>query len=182
MGTIWIALWWMTEAVPLGITSLLPMVAFPLLCIAPTGDVLPNYANHLIYLFFGGFQLAFAVEKCGLHRRLATKILRIVGTRPHLILLGFMLSVSMLSMFLSNTSTTLMILPVAKGVADALGDEVFAKAMMLGVAYAASAGGLGTLIGTGPNGVLANQSQDFGVPLSFAGWMGFAAPFAILFV
>lgn len=187
--TVWMALWWMTEVLPMGVTSLLPIVVFPMVDIMNSADVVPNYSKTLIWLFFGGFQLAFALEKAGLHKRCAFGLLKIVGTRPNRMLLGFMLSVGLLSMFLSNTSTTLMILPVAQAVHDALeGDQdapgagSFGKALMLGIAYSASTGGLGTIIGTPPNGVMAEVGKEFGIDIGFAEWMAFAAPLAVIMV
>jgi len=187
--TVWMAVWWMSEAVPLGVTALLPLAAFPPLGILTSSLVAGCYSVSITWLFFGGFQLAFAVERTGLHKRLAFGVMRAMGTRPPCLMLGMMLSIGVLSMFLSNTSTTLMILPVAESMTASLGagevsqqSQAFGKALMLGVAYSASMGGIGTIIGTPPNGVLAAQAKTFSLRVPFAGWAGFAAPLALIMV
>ncbi len=184
--TVWMATWWMSEAVPVAATAMLPLALFPLLGIASAKAVAPNYGHDLVWLFFGGFQLAFAIEGSGLHRRMALGMVRAVGTRPDRLVLGFMLAVGLLSMWLLNTSTTLMMLPVGMAVAAAIegGGEPgpFGKALMLGIAYGASVGGMGTLIGTAPNGIFVGVAQKQGVAVSFGQWMGFAAPLALLLI
>lgn len=183
--TLWMATWWCTDAVPIGATALLPIALFPPLGIESSKGVAPNYVSKIIWLFFGGVQLSFALERCGLHRRIAFGIMRCVGMRPHCLLGGFMLAVGLLSMFLSNTSTTVMVMPMAMGVLTSFeGDEemldTFGKALMLGVAYAASVGGMGSLIGTGTNGVLAQVAENFNLKITFSGWLIFAAPLSLL--
>ncbi len=183
--TALMATWWMTEAVPVAVTSLLPLALFPLCGINGSRAVAVSYGHDFIWLFFGGFQLAFAVEHCGLHRRIALFLVRLVGTRADRLVLGFMLAVGLLSMWLLNTSTTLMMLPVAMAVAKAIdpdGDGPFGRALMLGVAYAASVGGMGTYVGTAPNGVFGGIARDRGFELSFAEWMQFAAPLSVLLI
>ena len=146
----------MSEAIPIAVTALIPLALFPMAGINPAATVAKAYGHDLIWLFFGGFQLAFAVERCGLHRRMALRIVGVFGTRPSKLILGFMLAVGLLSMWLLNTSTTLMMLPVAMAVASAIepdGRGGFGAALMLGLAYAASVGGMGTYLGTAPNGV-----------------------------
>lgn len=181
--TALMATWWMTEALPVAVVALLPLVLFPLLGIAGARDVAPSYGHDLVWLFFGGFQLAFALERWDLHRRMALFLVRLVGTRADRLVLGFMLAAGLLSMWLLNTSTTLMMLPVALAVASAIetdGPGPFGKALMLGLAYAASVGGMGTYLGTAPNGVFRGVGQSFGVEIGFGSWMLFAAPLSVL--
>ncbi len=178
--TVLMAIWWMTEALPVAVTALIPLAVFPVVGIGLAKDVAPNYGHDLIWLFFGGFQLAFAIERWNLHRRLAMFMVRTCGTRADRLILGFMLASGLLSMWLLNTSTTLMLLPVAMAVASAMESRDFEKALMLGVAYAASVGGMGTYLGTAPNGVFREVAAKNGVELSFGEWMSFAAPLSIV--
>ncbi len=181
--TALMAAWWMTEAIPVAVTALFPLALFPVLEITAAPVTARSYGHDYIWLFFGGFQLAFAIERCGLHRRMALFLVGLVGTRADRLVLGFMLAAGLLSMWLLNTSTTLMMLPVAMAVAKAIEGEMpgdFSKALMLGLAYAASVGGMGTYVGTAPNGVFGGIAADRGFEISFAGWMGFAAPLSIL--
>ncbi len=181
--TLWMATWWMTEAMPVAVTALLPLALFPVARIQPAAAVAPSYGHDLVWLFFGGFQLAFTVERWGLHQRMALFLVRLVGTRADRLVLGFMLACGLLSMWLLNTSTTLMMLPVAMAVATAIEGETagpFGKALMLGLAYSASIGGMGTLIGTAPNGVFIGVARKFGVDVSFGDWMLFAAPLTLI--
>ncbi|MEZ4464510.1 MAG: DASS family sodium-coupled anion symporter [bacterium] len=183
--TMLMACWWMTEAVPVAVTALLPLALFPLLGIRSAAETAPAYGHDLIWLFFGGFQLAFALERWDLHRRMAAAIVRRVGTRGDRLVLGFMLAVAALSMWLMNTSVTVMMLPVALAVARGFeGEEPgpFGQALMLGIAYAASVGGMGTYLGTAPNIVFAGVARKFGVDVSFTAWMAFATPLALLLV
>ncbi|MCB9528008.1 MAG: SLC13/DASS family transporter [Myxococcales bacterium] len=183
--TALMATWWMTEALPVAVVSLLPLVLFPLLGIASATATAPSYGHDLVWLFFGGFQLAFAIERCGLHRRIALALVRLVGTRADRLVLGFMVAIAFLSMWLSNTSTTLMMLPVALAVAAAIepdGRGPFGKALMLALAYGASVGGVATYLGTPPNVVFRGVGQSFGVDIGFGRWMAFATPLAALLV
>lgn len=183
------ALWWMTEAIPIPVTALLPVVLFPGLGVMESSAVTTNYANHLIYLFLGGFWIAVTIEKWNLHRRIALHIIRRVGTRSDRIVLGFMLATAWLSMWLSNTATAMMMLPIAMAVVNAEGQQSgpmssaesrFATALMLGIAYAASVGGVATLIGTPPNAVFAGVvDRLYGERISFGGWFVFALPLAL---
>lgn len=157
-ATILMAAWWMTVAIPIPATSLLPLVLFPLLGILPSGVTAANYANNNIFLFMGGFILALGIQRWGLHRRIALNVVRVLGTNPSRMVLGFMIATAFLSMWISNTATALMMLPIALAVVSSLrerGDESrhrgFAPALLLGVAYSASIGGLATPIGTPPN-------------------------------
>jgi len=181
--TVLMATWWMTEALPVAATALLPLALFPVFEIAGAKQVAPAYGADLIWLFFGGFQLAFAIERCGLHRRMALFLVRLVGTRADRLILGFMLAAGLLSMWLLNTSTTLMLLPVAMAVAAAFepeGKGPFGIALMLGLAYAASVGGMGTYLGTAPNGVFRAVGESHGVDIGFGEWMMFAAPLSVI--
>ena len=183
--TFLMAVLWMTEAAPVIFTSLLPLVFFPIFEISEFATVLPVYVKDLIWLFFGGFQLAFAVEKCGLHKRMAMAVLNAVGTEADRVVLGFMLASGLLSMWLFNTSTTLMLLPVAMAVVRQLDPDKrshLGEACMLGLAYAASIGGTGTYLGTAPNGVFREQAATFGTEISFGNWMLFAMPLAIILI
>lgn len=184
--TIWIAVWWVTESLPLGVSSLLPILLFPLFKIQPSAEVTANFGNKSIFLFFGGVQVAYGLERCGLHTRIAMFMLRIVGTAPHRIMLGFCLGVSLLSMFMSNTTTTVMMMPVglqlAATLGDGDGDGNFGKALMLSIAYSASIGGMGTITGTGTNIVLQKLGPQFGIPMDFFTWMSFAAPMAMALI
>lgn len=183
--TFLMAVLWMSEAAPVILTSILPLALFPLLEVAPISKVAPAYIKDLIWLFFGGFQLAFAVERCGLHKRMAMAVLRTVGSRSDRVVLGFMLASGLLSMWLFNTSTTLMLLPVAMAVVKQLDPDrksFLGEACMLGLAYAASIGGTGTYLGTAPNGVFREQATTFGTEISFANWMLFAMPLALIMI
>lgn len=176
---IWMALWWVTEAAPIAATALLPMVLLPLLDVAPIAAAAAPYANPVIYLFFGGFILAAAFEESGLHRRLALALISAVGTKPDRIILGFMIAGGFISMWVSNTAAVLMLLPLATAMIpkDAEGSGGFERALLLGVAYAATIGGYGTLIGTPPNALLAGfVSQSLGVRLGFLDFMLVGVP------
>ncbi|HEY5658786.1 MAG TPA: SLC13 family permease [Myxococcota bacterium] len=175
----WMAVWWVSGAAPLAITSLLPLILFPLLGVRPIREVAPNYSDHMIFLFLGGFVLALAVERSGLHKRLALAIVGALGASPRRLVWGFLLATGALSMWLSNTATALMMLPIAAGVAERVTTGRAATRLFLAVAFGASIGGLGTLIGTPPNVVLAGMAPDLvpGLPtLSFGGWMLFGLP------
>ncbi|MEZ4437267.1 MAG: SLC13 family permease [bacterium] len=183
--TALMATWWMTEALPVAVVSLLPLVLFPLLGIAGATTVAPAYGHDLVWLFFGGFQLAFAIERWGLHRRMALGLVRVMGTRADRLVLGFMVAIGFLSMWLSNTSTTLMMLPVALAVVSAIEGEragPFGKALMLGLAYAASVGGVATFLGTPPNVVFRGVAQQFAVDIDFAQWMALAGPLVVVLI
>jgi solute carrier family 13 (sodium-dependent dicarboxylate transporter), member 2/3/5 len=180
--------WWLTEAVPIAVTSLVPMLAYPLLGIMPMKDATLPYANHLVYLFLGGFVLAIAIEESGLHRRIALLVIRVFGARPTRLVLGFMCATAFLSMWINNTSATLMMLPVALAVTAKVMAEVgaddahrhsFGMALLLGTAYAASIGGVGTLIGTAPNVLMAGlvvKMYPTAPEISFLQWMLLALP------
>ncbi|MFQ5845417.1 MAG: SLC13 family permease [Planctomycetota bacterium] len=186
--TAWMAVWWMTEAIPIPATSLLPMAVLPV-CAGTTfklADVAPNYGNWRVYLFFGGFLIAIAMEVTGLHRRIALHLVRRIGASPRRLVFGFMVATAFLSMWISNTATTLMMLPIGLAVIAQLPDRPrFATAMMLGIAYGASIGGVATLIGTPPNisllGVLKTR-YPAAPEVTFAQWMGLGLPLVLLFL
>lgn len=190
---ILMAIWWISEALPLAATALVPIVAFPLLGVLPAGEVTEAYGNDLIYLFLGGFFIAVTMQRWQLHRRIALHTISLVGPSPRRVILGFMLATAGLSMWISNTATAMMMLPIALAVLRQSEDEAgqrgealprgFGVALMLGVAYAASIGGVATLIGTPPNAVLAGQVQElYGIEITFAGWMAFGLPLSLLFL
>jgi sodium-dependent dicarboxylate transporter 2/3/5 len=181
----WMAVWWMTEAAPLAVTAMLPLVLFPLLGVRNVSDVAPNYSDQMVFLFLGGFVLALAMERSNLHRRIALAILVAIGASPRRLVWGFLVATAALSMWLSNTATALMMLPIAGGVAARLDCDRASARMMLAVAYGASIGGIGTLVGTPPNLVLAGMAPNLvpGLePLTFGGWMLFGVPFVALFL
>ena len=193
-ATLWIATWWITEAIPIPITSLMPLVLFPLLGIQSTKTTAPSYMNSMIFLFMGGFIVALAIERWNLHKRIALTIIRTIGGRERRIVLGFMIATAFLSMWISNTATTLMMLPIGLAVAARIGAKQQAGrgktsrlglALMLGIAYSASIGGIGTLIGTPPNIVLQgfmNAHFPGCEAIDFQGWMLMSLPFVALFL
>ncbi|MEX0819527.1 MAG: DASS family sodium-coupled anion symporter, partial [Pirellulaceae bacterium] len=187
------AVWWMTEAIPLPVTSLLPLILFPLCGILELDEAAPSYANKFIFLFMGGFMIARAVEKWNLHRRIALMTVYVVGTQPVRLVAGFMLATAGLSMWISNTAATVMMLPIGLSLVTLLSDQLrqadpsdertgknFATCMMLGIAYAASIGGLATLVGTPTNLFLAGFASDHHITIGFGRWMLFAAPLAVV--
>ncbi len=181
------ATWWMTEAIPIPATAILPLVLFPALGILTAPDASAPYANQLIFLFMGGFFIAVTMERWGLHKRIALGILARVGSGPHQLVLGFMLATAFLSMWISNTATAAMMLPIGIAVGemfrpqDQEGPYEFGIALMLGIAYAASIGGSATLIGTPPNAVLAGAASEMlGVEIGFVQWMGVGVPVVIV--
>jgi sodium-dependent dicarboxylate transporter 2/3/5 len=181
----WMATWWLTGVIPLEATSLLPIVLLPLAGVAPIGEVTASYADPIIFLFLGGFLLAATLERWELHRRFALGTVRAVGTDSRRVVLAFMLVSAFASMWISNTATTIMMLPIAMAViAVSTGKrpdaEGFPTALLLGIAYAASIGGVSTLIGTPPNAILAGAAAELlGVDVSFASWMAVALPVSV---
>ncbi len=191
------ATWWVTEAIPIPATALLPLALFPLLGVADIGDAAAPFANPIIYLFLGGFLIARAMEATGLPRRIALSSIRLLGARPRSIIAGVMLSCAFLSMWVSNTATALMMLPIGLSLVALMpgGDEDdagtdpeaaderrrFGTALMLGIAYACSIGGMGTLIGTPPNAFLAGfMLESYGVTIGFAEWMLLGVPLVLV--
>lgn len=186
--TAWVATWWITEAMPIEATALLPIVLFPLSGALNLSETSAAYGHKYIFLFVGGFILAIAIEKWELHKRIALHIIQIVGTSLVNIVLGFMLSTALLSMWISNTATTVMMLPIGMAViaqmtvTDSTETSTrFGKALMLSIAYSASIGGMATLIGTPPNLIFAGVINElYGIEISFLQWFSFGLPIAIL--
>ncbi len=188
---IWMAIWWATEAIPVFVTAFLPIVAFAPLGIAPIRDAAAPYANPIIYLFLGGFIMALTLEKWHLHKRIALAILDRVGTNGRRLIGGFMFVCALLSMWMTNTSTTMMLLPIVLSVSSVIRDSAgdltakerhqFQVAMLLGLAYSASIGGLATLIGTPPNALLVGfMAENYGIQISFARWMLVGLPITFI--
>src|SRR6056297_1506322 len=212
-STLWIAVWWVTEAIPIPATSLLPIVLFPITgVVSATGATAP-YADPVVFLLLGGFLLALGIERWGLHSRIALTIVSLVGVQSDRLLLGFMLATAFLSMWISNSATAMLMVPIGTAVIVALGtideqehplaenqgeDELvagvrtdpeqrpardFGLALMLGIAYSASIGGVATLIGSPPNAVFAGVAESrLGVQISFLDWLVFAGPLSIVFL
>lgn len=189
---IWMAFWWITEAVPLAVTALLPIVLFPSLGIMNGKEVAPIYFNHIIFLFIGGFLVALAMRKWNLHRRIALRILMVFGSNPSNILLGFILATAFLSMWISNTATTMMMVPIGLSIIIKL-EEMFSKEIIrkfsigifLGIAHAATIGGVSTLVGTPPNlsfarilTILFPNAQE----ITFTTWLIYALPMSIILI
>lgn len=181
------AAWWMTEAIPIPATALLPLGLFPILGVLSPGDASAPYANDQIFLFMGGFLMAVTMERWGLHKRIALRIMAWVGTGPNRLVLGFMIATAFLSMWISNTATAAMMLPIAIAVGemfrpqDQEGPYEFGIALMLGMAYAASIGGVATLIGTPPNAILAAAASEIlDVEIGFFQWMGVGLPLVMV--
>ncbi len=189
--TLWVATWWITEAIPIPATSLLPIFLLPITGALDSGTVTSSYGNDIIYLFLGGFFIATAMEKWNLHKRMALAIIAFVGTSTQRILLGFMIATAFLSMWVSNTASVMMMIPMAlaitkqvgsslEGTPDAVDIPAFEKALIFAVGYAGTIGGMGTLIGTPPNIILAAQARElFGVEISFASWMLIGVPVVV---
>lgn len=205
-STFWMAIWWLTEAIPIYVTALLPLIIFPSLSITELGDTAANYADRIIFLFLGGFILAKAVEKTQLHRRFALNILNVFGTSPKYVVAAFMLVTGILSGWMSNTATTMLMLPIAGAVisqiglkrkeVDINGDKIspdntkvnnetnktdqesrFGLCLMLSIAYSASIGGMATLIGTPPNAIFASLSKSIlDTDISFGEWLLIGVP------
>jgi sodium-dependent dicarboxylate transporter 2/3/5 len=189
---VWMVLWWITETVNIAVTALLPLILFPLLKVMPIADVGANYGSPIIFLFFGGFVLALALEKVNLHKRIALNIIKLTGTTPNRVVLGFMIATAFMSMWISNTASTVVMLPIAISVIKLLtddangftkGDKNFALSIMLGIAFAANAGGIATVIGTPPNSVLIGLLENqYNIQISFLTWMSFGLPFSIVMI
>jgi sodium-dependent dicarboxylate transporter 2/3/5 len=200
---VWMAAWWMTEAVDIEVTALLPIALFPLLGIATIAKATEPYASDVIYLFLGGFVLGLAIERWGLDRRIAFHTLRLTGPRPGAMVAGFMAATAFLSMWISNTACAAMMVPIALSVIDlvlrsrtgkglrecggipqeSVAERNFALGLLLAVAYSASIGGIATLIGSPPNGIAARFiAQTYGKEVTFLDWMAFGLPFTIAFL
>ncbi len=199
----WMATWWLTEAIDISATALLPLAAFPLLGVAPMSAAAAPYANEVIFLFMGGFLLALSMQRWELDRRIALHMLRLVGTKPPAMIAGFMVITAVLSMWVSNTATVAMMLPIALGVIDLVlrqstgasleqhgglpaagtAGRNFALSLLLGLAYAASIGGIATIIGSPPNGILVQfLKESYGIEVSFLQWFQVGGVFALVFL
>ena len=188
----WMIIWWVTEAVSISVTALLPLLLFPLLDIMSMTDVGANYGSPIIFLFFGGFVLALALEKVNLHRRIALTIISWTGTTPEKVILGFMIATASLSMWISNTASTVVMLPIALSVIHLLiqdedgftaKDRNFALSVMLGIAFSANSGGIATVIGTPPNSVLIGLLEnEYQIEISFLRWMTIGLPISLILI
>lgn len=191
---LWMAIWWFTEAVPIAVTSLLPIVLFPLFGVMGSSDTLKEYANGTIFLFLGGFLIAAGIARWHLDRRIALLTIRIVGTKPQQIILGLLLSTSFISAWVSNTATAAMMVPIALAVLKVVrstredlridrAEHNFGVCVLLAVAYGASLGGVLTLIGTPPNGIFARfVEQTYNLSVSFIDWMLIAFPIVVVMI
>ena len=185
MSTLWIS-----EAVPLAVTSLIPLVLFPVLGILSGKATANAYINSTIFLFMGGFIIAIAMEKWNLHKRIAINLISFFGVKPQKLILGFMIAAAFISMWISNTATAVMLLPIAMSILSKIDEQSngkanpkFAIALMLGIAYACSVGGIGTLIGTPPNLVF-QRIYAISFPdkptIAFSQWMLYGIPLALV--
>jgi sodium-dependent dicarboxylate transporter 2/3/5 len=197
-GTLWIAIWWITEAIPIPATSLLPVLIFPITGAVSIEETTASYGHKMVFLYMGGFMIALAMEKWNLHRRIALNIINFVGTNIRSVVFGFMLATALLSMWISNTATTMMMLPIALAVARQFGEffslenaetgekegKKFGLSLMLGIAYAASIGGMATLIGTPTNAIFSAVAKEYyNAEVSFSDWIIFGFPItAVLLV
>lgn len=184
-STFWMGTWWITEAIPIYITALMPVVIFPSLNVTDLGETSANYADRIVFLFLGGFILAKAVEKSNLHRRFALNMLKIFGTNPKYIVASFMMVTGFLSGWMSNTATTMLMLPIAAAVIAQFKNkqdrDQFGLCLMLSVAYSASIGGMATLIGTPPNAILASLSSSLAdVEVTFGEWLVIGLPISAI--
>ena len=190
--TVWMAIWWITEVVPLAVTSLLPVVLFPVFGIMSGKTVSPIYFNHIVFLFIGGFFVALAMQRWNLHRRIALRTLSICGKTPARILLGIMSVTGFLSMWISNTAATMMMVPIVAAMITSMDEKFgqkrvirFSKSIFLAVAYSSSIGGIATLVGTPPNMAFTqifSKSFPDAPEISFASWIAFAFPLSLIFL
>ena len=188
----WMIIWWISEAVSIAVTALLPLLLFPLLGVMDPETVGANYGSPIIFLFFGGFILALALEKVNLHRRIALSIIYRTGTSPERVILGFMIATGALSMWISNTASTVLMLPIALSVIRLLSndgdgftskDRNFAMSVMMGIAFSANAGGIATVIGTPPNSVLIGLLEnEYHIEVSLLKWMTLGLPVSIILI
>lgn len=189
-STLWIAVWWITEAIPIAATALLPIILFPLSGSLDIATTTASFGHKYVFLYLGGFLIAISIEKWNLHKRIALNIINIIGSNIQNIILGFMVATAFLSMWISNTATSVMMLPIGIAIVKQLKDNpktnvnenvTFGKALMLAIAYSASIGGISTLIGTPPNLVLAGVvSELYNYEITFTQWFIFGFPISII--
>ena len=189
-STAWVAIWWITEAIPIAATALLPIVLFPLTGGMDLASTTEAFGHRYVFLYIGGFIIAIAIERWNLHRRIALNIIHFVGAGVSRMILGFMIATAFLSMWISNTATSLMMLPIGMAIVAQLRDHpatierenvVFGKALMLAIAYSASIGGMATLVGTPPNLVLAGVVRElYGIEITFAQWLMYGLPVSMV--
>ncbi|MBI4481472.1 MAG: DASS family sodium-coupled anion symporter [Acidobacteria bacterium] len=182
--------WWMSEALPLAVTSMLPLFLFPCLRVLPVEKTSVQYADHYVFLMMGGFFIAQGMQKWNLHRRIALRIISLIGSEPRRLVLGFMVATAFLSLWISNTATAMLMLPITMAVlvqleGEGYSDRNFGAALVLGVAYAASIGGIGTLVGTFPNVIFAGMARSLfpeAPRIGFLQWMLLGVPVVLVFV
>ncbi|KZS42174.1 anion transporter [Aquimarina aggregata] len=189
---VWMIVWWITEAVSISVTALIPLILFPLVGVLDLKAVSQSYGSPIVFLFFGGFVMALALEKVNLHKRIALTIIKITGTSPDRVILGFMIATAFMSMWISNTACTVVMLPIALSVIQLLiddkdgftkNDKNFALSIMLGIAFSANVGGVATIIGTPPNSVLVGfLENEYQIEISFLNWMLLAFPFSVTMI
>ena len=189
-STVWIAIWWISEAIPISVTALLPIILFPITSGLELSNTTASFGHQYVFLYLGGFIIAIAIEKWNLHKRIALNIINLIGTNIVNIILGFMVATAFMSMWISNTATAVMMLPIAMAIVTQLKDnpstkenenEKFGKVLMLGIAYSATIGGISTQIGTPPNLVLAGVvSEIFGYEITFFQWFKFGFPISVI--
>jgi solute carrier family 13 (sodium-dependent dicarboxylate transporter), member 2/3/5 len=185
----WMVIWWVTEAAPIPVTALMPIILFSITGVFTIDEATAPYANKIIFLFMGGFMLGLAMERHNLHKRIALNLIKKTGTNPNGIILGFMLTTAFISMWISNTATTVMMLPIALSITDLLnikgttdkGKQRFALALMLGIAYAANIGGTATIVGTPPNVAWVGFMDTMvNVEVSFSRYLLVGVPVAVI--
>jgi sodium-dependent dicarboxylate transporter 2/3/5 len=189
-STLWIAIWWITEAIPIAATSLMPIILFPLSDGLSLSDTTSSFGHRFVFLYLGGFILALSIEKWNLHKRIALNIIKVIGTNIKKIILGFMVATAFLSMWISNTATSVMMLPIGIAIIKQMKDLkntpenenlIFGKSLMLAIAFSASIGGVATLIGTPPNIIFAGIIQEiYNIEISFLEWFIFGFPISII--
>ena len=187
--TLWVAIWWIFEVVPIAVTAMLPIILFPITGAMELSTTTAAFGHKYVFLYIGGFILAIAIEKWNLHKRIALTVINIIGTSVSRIILGFMLATAFLSMWISNTATTVMMLPIGMAIILQLKDnpetkedenEIFGKALMLAIAYSASIGGVATLIGTPPNLIFAGiLEEQYNIEMTFSKWIIYGLPISI---
>lgn len=184
----WMLVWWVSEVIPMAVTALIPVLLFPLVGIMKMETTCLAYSNRFVFLFLGGFLIALAMEKWHLHKRIAMAVVRATGTSANRIILGFLLATYFISMWISNTATTLMMFPIVSSVLGLLvrdqkdkGHRNFATTMMLAIAYGSSIGGIATLVGSPPNASMAGiMDKSFHIEISFLEWMKWGLPFSLV--